>query len=383
MTKAQIYLDNNATTRVAPECIPVMMQALEGDYGNPSSKHAAGEAARMLTINARSELAALLGATPPELVFTSGGTESIHYAIHAALAMAPEKRRIVTTQVEHSATLLPLKALKARGYEIIALPVDHDGKLDLKEFDIFLTQDTALVSVMWANNETGVLFPIPEMAAMAVARGVLIHCDAVQAVGKLPINLKEVPLDFLSLSGHKFHAPKGTGALFVRKGHKFPPLLSGHQERARRGGTENVPAIAALGVAATLAAEKLAEHSARLTVLRDSLEQQLLDSIPGATVTGAGSTRIPGTTSLNLGGRVEAEFVLDRLDKAGICASAGSACSAGGTEPSHVMLAMGLTPEEALSTIRISLSRYTSQMEVDQVVKALPAIVEKVMSEAA
>jgi cysteine desulfurase len=356
---------------------------LQDFYGNPSSKHSIGEAAKTQTLTARAQVAAAMGASPAEIVFTSGGSEAIHQAIYGALALAPDKRRIVTTQVEHSATLMPLKSLEAQGYEVVYLPVNRTGQLDLQALEQAVTTETALLTLMWANNETGVLFPIEQATALAAVKGVLIHVDAVQAFGKLPIDLKQVPVDFLSLSGHKLHAPKGVGALFVRKGRKIPPLLFGHQERGRRGGTENVPAIAALGVAAELAAGGLAAQEARIAGMRDRLEKVLLAKLPQASITGAGGPRLAGTSSLNLGGVIEAEIVLDKLDKAGICASAGAACSAGGSEPSHVMLAMGLTPEEALSTIRLSLSRYTTDAEIDRVISVLPSVVETALAEAA
>jgi cysteine desulfurase len=382
MSEALIYLDNNATTAVAPECIAAMTRCLRDAYGNPSSKHSAGEAAKTETLAARAQVAALLGASPPEIVFTSGGTEAIQQAIRGAMALAPGKKRIVTSQVEHSATLMVLKHFESQGAEVVYLPVDANGQLDPAQLDQAITPDTALVTLMWANNETGVLFPIEQAAALAAARGVLIHSDAVQAAGKITIDLKQVPLDFLSLSGHKLHAPKGIGALFVRKGRKLPPLLFGHQERGRRGSTENVPGIAGLGVAAELAAADLSAHEASIARLRDRLERGLLEQLPGASITGAGAARLAGTSSVNLGG-IEAEIVRDQIDRAGICASAGSACSAGGTEPSHVLLAMGLTPEAALSTIRFSLSRYTTEQEIDRVVHVLPAIVQTAMADAA
>ncbi len=377
-----IYLDNNATTPVAPESIEMMKRCLRDYYGNPSSKHASGEAAKAQTLAARAKVASLLNATPAEIVFTSGGTEAIQQAILGALTLAPGKRRVVTSRVEHPATLLLLKHLESKGMQVVHLPVDPQGRLDLEALDQAVTADTALVTLMWANNETGVLFPLAEAAALCAARGVLIHSDAVQAAGKVPIDLRKVPLDFLSLSGHKLHAPKGVGALFVRKGRKIPPLLFGHQERGRRGSTENVPAIAALGVAAELAAEGWAARDTYVVGLRDRLEKGLLAHLPEASVTGAAAPRLAGTTSLNLGG-IEAEIVLDKLDQAGICASAGAACSAAGTEPSHVLLAMGLTPEQALSSIRFSLSRYNTEQEIDHVIQMLPGIVKTVLAEAA
>lgn len=382
MSNALIYLDNNATTTPAPECVEAMTVCLKAHYGNPSSKHRLGEAAKMEAIAARAKVAALLGASPAEIVFTSGGTESIHQAILGALALAPDKRRVVTSTVEHPATLLLLKHLESQGLEVIRLPVDKQGRLDPTLLEAALTPDTGLLSLMWANNETGVLFPIEEAAALAASRGVLFHCDAVQAVGKLPIDLGKVPLDFLSLSGHKLHGPKGIGALFVRKGSKLPPLLFGHQERGRRGSTENVPGIVGLGVAAELAREYLATGGDGVAQLRDRLESRLLAALPGASVNGAGAPRIAGTSSFNLG-NAEAELVLDKLDRAGVCASAGAACSAGGTEPSHVLTAMGLSAEGALATIRFSLSRYTTPAEIDAVCGLLPDIVRNMLAEAA
>ena len=382
MSDSPIYLDNNATTAVAPECIQAMTECLQQHYGNPSSKHRIGEAAKTQTLTARAQIASLIGATPPEIVFTSGGTESIHQAILGGLALAAGKRRVVTSQVEHPATLMLLKHLEAQGVEVVYLTVDGQGQLDLNQLAQAVTPDTALLTLMWANNETGVVFPIEEAAVLASANGVLFHCDAVQAVGKTPVDLRQLPLDFLSLSGHKLHAPKGIGALFVRKGRKLPPLLFGHQERGRRGSTENVPAIAALGVAAELAATALAGQQAHVEVLRNRLESSLLAQLPEASVNGGKARRLAGTSSLCLGG-IEAEMVLDQLDRAGICASAGAACSASGTEPSHVLLAMGLGAEAALSTVRFSLSRYTTETEIERVVSVLPGMVRTLQAETA
>ncbi|UZR27316.1 cysteine desulfurase family protein [Methylococcus mesophilus] len=382
MSETSIYLDNNATTPPAPECVEAMTACLKAHYGNPSSKHHLGEAAKMEAIAARGKVASLLGVSPAEIVFTSGGTESIHQAILGALALAPDKRRVVTSAVEHPATLLLLAHLEALGLEVVRLPVDGHGLLDPALLDAAITPGTALLSLMWANNETGVVFPIEEAAALAASRGVLFHCDAVQAVGKLPIDLSQIPLDFLSLSGHKLHGPKGIGALFVRKGRKLPPLLFGHQERGRRGSTENVPGIVGLGAAAELAQGYLATGGDGVARLRDRLETRLLTALPGASVNGGGAPRVAGTSSFNLGA-VEAELVLDKLDRAGICASAGAACSAGGTEPSHVLTAMGLGAEGALATIRFSLSRYTTEAEVDAVCELLPDIVRTMVAEAA
>jgi cysteine desulfurase len=382
MSDAIIYLDNNATTAVAPECAEAMARCLRETYGNPSSKHRIGESAKVETIAARAKVAALLGAAPQEIVFTSGGTESNHQAILGALALAPERWHMVTSQVEHPSTLGLLRHLETQGVRVSYLPVDGHGRLDLGELERAITEDTALVSLMWANNETGVLFPIEDAVAIARAKGVLFHTDAVQAVGKTPIDLARVPVDFLSFSGHKIHGPKGIGVLFVRKGRKLPPLLFGHQERGRRGSTENVPGIVALGVAAELAGAGLAGFENRIGALRDRLENELLARTPGAFVNGAGAERVANTTSLCLG-TIEAEPILDKLDRAGICASAGAACTASGTEPSHVLTAMGRSAEAALATIRFSLSRYTTAEEIDRVIEVLPGIVRTFEAEAA
>ncbi|CAI8962691.1 cysteine desulfurase family protein [Methylocaldum szegediense] len=382
MSDAIVYLDNNATTVVAPECIEAMVHCLRETYGNPSSKHGIGESAKVETIAARSKVAALLGATPPEIVFTSGGTESNHQAILGGLALSPGKRHIVTSQVEHPSTLALMRHLESQGVQVSYLPVDSHGRLDLEDLERAITEDTALVSLMWANNETGVLFPIEDAVAIARTKGVLFHTDAVQAVGKTPIDLARVPVDFLSFSSHKIHGPKGIGVLFVRKGRKLPPLLFGHQERGRRGSTENVPGMVALGVAAELAAAGLASSGPRIGALRDRLENELLALIPGAFVNGAGAERVANTTSLCLG-TIEAEPILDKLDRAGICASAGAACTASGTEPSHVLTAMGRSAEAALATIRFSLSRYTTEEEIDRVIEVLPGIVRTFRAEAA
>lgn len=377
---SKIYLDNNATTPVAPECIEVMLRCLREDFGNPSSKHWLGEAAKSHVLAARARVSALLEASPAEIVFTSSGTEANHLAILGALALAPDRRHLVTSRVEHPASLALLRHLESRGVRVTYLGVDSEGRLDLGELERALTPDTALVSLMWANNETGVLFPIEEASALVKARGILFHSDAVQAVGKIAIDLGKVPVDFLSLSGHKLHAPKGTGALFVRKGLKLPPLLFGHQERGRRGGTENVPGIAAFGIAAELSRDACA--AGRVAALRDRLERELLARLPTATVIGAGAPRVGNTTSLCLG-TLAAETVLGRLDRAGICASAGAACTSAGSEPSHVLTAMGLKPEAALATIRFSLSRYTTVDEVERVVEVLPEVVQSLEAQAA
>lgn len=379
---ASIYLDNNASAAVEPECIEAVIGILRNEYGNPSSKHSLGESAKAELIAARIKLAQLLSATPPELVFTSGGTESIHQAILGALSLVPERRRIVTTQVEHSATLNLCNQLESEGYEVVRLAVDKDGQLSMEEIEKALTADTALFSFLWANNETGVIFPVKALGEMAKQRGILSHCDAVQAVGKVPVSLIEVPVDFLSLSGHKFGAPKGVGALYIRKGHKFPPMHPGSQERGRRGGTENLPGIVALGVAAELARDRLQRGvPALIQSLSERLETGLLTLIEGCRINGAAALRLPGTVSLNLGGRVESEIVLEKLDRRGIQASSGSACSSGGSQPSHVLVSMGLSDAEAYSTVRLSLSHGTTQEDIQCVLEVMPLVVEEAINE--
>lgn len=373
MTRPGIYLDHNATTPVAQECIDMVQKALS-TFGNPSSKHSQGEAAKLLTLKGREQVANLLGASPSEIVFTASATEANHLAIRSALAFNPNRRHIVSSQVEHPSTLALFRHLeRVEGFQVEYLPVDHAGRLDLDQLDSAISPATALVSLMWVNNETGVLFPIEEAAGLARARGALFHTDAVQAVGRIPVDLKNTStIDFLSLSGHKLYAPKGVAALFVRKGYRIAPLLHGHQERGRRGGTENVAGIAALGVAA-----ELVSHVGMnpIIVLRDRLEAGLLMRLPGASINGQSAPRVGNTLSLCLG-RHEAEWVLDKLDRAGIQASAGAACTASGTEPSHVLMAMGLGAETALSTIRFSLGRQNTASEIDRVIELLPTIIQ-------
>jgi len=377
-----IYLDNNATTQVAPECIDAMLACLRNGWGNPSSKYHFGFESKQLVSEARVQVANLLGATPPEIVFTSGGTESSHTAILGATALNPDKRHIVASTVEHPSTLLLLRRLEAHGVRVTYLSVDGQGRVNLSELDEAVTPDTALVSLMWANNETGVLFPIEEAAQIAKARGCLFHTDAVQAAGKAEIDMAKMPIDFLSLSGHKLHASKGVGALFVRKGLKLPPLFLGHQERGRRGGTENVPGIVGMGAASALAASGLKNHETRIKALRDHLEAGILANIPFARVNAAGSERIANTSNIRFG-NMESEAILDKLDRMSIFASSGAACTAGGSEPSHVLTAMGLDSSAALASIRFSLSRYTTDEEIDQVLSALPGIVGRLNAEAA
>jgi cysteine desulfurase len=341
-----------------------------------------GEAAKSRVIAARASVAKLLNATPAEIVFTAGGTESNHLAIHGALAARPGRSHIVTSAVEHPATLALLAHLESQGVRVTRLPVDADGGLDLAALEHAITPDTALVSLMWANNETGVLFPVAEAARMAKSKGALFHTDAVQAAGKLAIDLADLPADLLSVSGHKLHAPKGVGVLFVRKGLKLAPMLFGHQERNRRGGTENVPGIVGMGVACELAAQALDAKAAEMAVLRDRLEAGVLARMSFASINGGRSERVANTSSVRFG-ELEAEVILDRLDKAGICASSGAACTAGGSAPSHVLQAMRLTEAQARATIRFSLSRYTTAAEIDQVLDTLSAVIKRMTAEAA
>jgi cysteine desulfurase len=382
MTEQAVYLDNNATTAVAPECVAPVLECLCDTWGNPSSKHAVGEAAKSRVIEARAAVAKLLNATPAEIVFTASGTESNHLAIHGALAARPGKTHIVTSAVEHPATLALLAQLETQGIRVTRLPVDADGCLDLAALDRAITPDTALVSLMWANNETGVLFPVAETARIAQSKGVLFHTDAVQAAGKLVIDLADLPADLLSVSGHKLHAPKGVGVLFVRKGLKLLPLLFGHQERNRRGGTENVPGIVGMGVACELAAQGLDAKTVAIARLRDQLEAGVLARFPFARINGGRAPRVANTSSVRFG-ELEAEVVLDKLDRAGICASSGAACTAGGSAPSHVLQAMGLTEAQARATIRFSLSRYTTAAEIDQLLDTLSAVIRRMTAEAA
>ncbi|MDY0390885.1 cysteine desulfurase NifS [Desulfobulbus oligotrophicus] len=375
-----IYMDNNATTRIAPEVVDAMMPYLTDYYGNPSSMHTFGGQVGLAIKQARREIADLLGAAPEEIVFTSCGTESDSTAILSALQTYPEKNHIVTTRVEHPAvkTLCDnLEIFTGRKYHITRLPVASDGTIDVRQFRDSLTDDTAIVSVMWANNETGVLFPVEEMADIAKERDILFHTDAVQAVGKMPINLKETNINFLSLSGHKLHAPKGIGVLYVRKGTPFIPFMNGgHQEFGRRGGTENVASIIGLGKACTLAAENMGAENTRVKMLRDRLEQGLLRSIPKSLLNGHPEERLPNTTNISFE-YVEGEAILLHMNQYNICASSGSACTSGSLEPSHVLRAMGVPFTAAHGSIRFSLSVYNTEEEVDFVLATMPSIIAK------
>ncbi len=371
-----IYLDNNATTRVDPEVLDAMLPYLSDFYGNPSSMHSFGGQVGAAVQDARVKVADLLGAEDTEIIFNSCGSEGNNTAIHAALAAQPEKRHIVTTAVEHPAILNVCKHLEKKGYIVTYLSVDGRGQLDLMEVEAAMTGGTALVTTMYANNETGVIFPVEQIGAIAKEYGATFHVDAVQAVGKVPIDLKNSTIDLLTLSGHKLHAPKGVGALYVRRGFRFRPfLLGGHQERGRRAGTHNVPGIIALGKAAEQAREHLVNVQ-KEQQLRDSLETQLLALIPDCDVNGGGTTRLPNTT--NIGFKyIEGEAILFMLNQHGICASSGSACTSGSLDPSHVLTAMGLPYTILHGSIRFSLSRFTTQEDIQQVVNVMPGIVEK------
>lgn len=376
------YFDNNATTRVAPEVLEAMLPFLTEHWGNPSSAYSFGHDVGRSLDQARAQVAELIGAEPRELIFTSCGTESNNAAIHSALLTRPERRQIITTAVEHSATLKFCSLLQKQGYEIIALPVDSQGALDLKQLERSIGPGTALVSVMLANNETGVLFPVQEIAAICRGKGVLCHTDAVQGAGKLAIDVKQLGVDFLSLSGHKLHAPKGIGLLYIRRHTKFQPyIIGGGQERGRRGGTENVANIVAFGRAADLVLKHQDAENNRLRALRDKLESGILERISGTSRNGPAEPRLPNTSNLSFHG-VEAEGVLMLLDQADICASSGSACTTGSLDPSHVLTAMGCSASHARASVRFSLGRYNTAAEVDYLLDRLPGIIEKLRANA-
>jgi len=375
--KKTFYFDNNATTRVAPEVVGAMVPFLSLYWGNPSSAYEFGHQVMKPLENARRRVAELINCDPREIVFTSCGTESNNAAIHSSVVLSPGKRHILTTAVEHSAILNFCKFLQQGGCEVTCLPVESDGSLDLHLLEKALRPDTAIVSVMWANNETGVIFPVEEISAICHSKGVLFHTDAIQVPGKLPIDVREVGMDFLSLSGHKLHAPKGVGVLYVKRGLKFQPyIIGGHQERGRRGGTENVAGIVAFGRAAELAMERMPEERPRILALRDQIEERILGSIPDSVRNGGRDTRLSNTSNIGFDG-VEAEAVLMMLDQAGICASSGSACTTGSLEPSHVLTAMGIRPSFARGSVRFSLGPCNTQEDVDYLLEVLPGIIRR------
>lgn len=372
-----IYVDNNATTQVAPEVLEEMLPYFNEFYGNPSSMHTFGGMVEHKIAEARERLAGLLGATPEEIIINSCGTESDSTAIRAAILSNPDKKHILTSRVEHPAVKNLFEYLSKNGYRVTFVPVDRKGRLDLDYLYKNLSEDTAIVSIMWANNESGVIFPIEEIGGVLKEKEIVFHTDAVQAVGKIPIDLKKVDVDMFSLSGHKFHGPKGVGALYVRKGTKYSPfLIGGHQEKGRRGGTENVASIIGLGKASELAAANLSDESIRVKRLRDKLETELLNRIPNSIVNGDRENRLPNTTSIAFE-YVEGEAILLMMDEYGICASSGSACTSGSLEPSHVLRAMGVPFTAAHGSIRFSLSIYNTEEEIDFIIEKLPPIIER------
>ena len=373
-----IYLDNNATTQVAPAVAEAIKPYFTEKYGNASSMYPlAAEAKKAMDI-ARAEVADLIGADyADEIIFTSCATESDNTAIFSAVRSFPQKKHIITSAVEHPAVLHPFSYLETRGYKVDYIGVDAQGRFNMQQYKKALTDDTALVSVMWVNSETGTIFPVPEIAALAKEHGALFHTDAVQAIGKMPVDVKNTKIDMLSLSGHKFHAPKGVGALYVRRGTRFTEfMMGGHQEKGRRGGTENVPYIAGLGTAAVLAKTRLSDGSlARMAALRDKLQNGLLTSIPESKLNGDPEHRVPNTVNISFG-YVEGEAILMHLNEYGICASSGSACTSGSLEPSHVLRAMGVDFKFAHGSVRFSLSDQTTEADVDKVLEVMPGIIE-------
>ncbi len=375
MKDAPVYLDNNATTMLAPEALEAMLPFLGDCYGNAGSAHLLGRLAEGAVANAREQLAGLLGCATAELVFNSGGTEGLNHAIRGVFEAFPAKRHFITTAVEPSAVLAIANWLKRQGVEVTVLGVDREGRLDLAELEAALRPDTALVSVMAANNESGVRFPLAEAGALVKARGALFHVDGTQAVGKVPMDLSRLPVDLFNLSSHKFHGPKGIGALYLKRGLRLRPfMLGGGQERGRRGGTENVPGIVGLGKAAELASRNLEAMAGRVRPLRDQLEAALLERVGAIRVNGAGSERLPNTSFISFQG-IEGEALFLKLSDRGVCVSTGSACSTGQREPSHVLRAMGVEPGEAMGTVRFSLSRFTTEAEILKVAGLVPELV--------
>jgi cysteine desulfurase len=374
---ASIYLDNNATSPVAPEVVSAMLPFLESHFGNPSSLHRIGARASTALREAREKAAAFLHCRESELVFTSGGTEGNNAAIRGVLEAAPEKRHIVTTRVEHLSVLEVCKYLEGSGYRVTYVGVDREGRLDLNELDRAITNETAIVSIMYANNETGVIFPIDEIADIIKPHGVPLHVDAVQAAGKIPIDLSKTLVDLLTLSGHKIHGPKGTGLLYIRRGTRTRPLIiGGGQEKGRRSGTEDIPSIVGFGVALELAGAHMGNTIADIRRLRNNFEEKVLSGVPNALRIGAAEPRVATTSNICFEG-VEGEAILLLLDEAGICASSGSACSTGAIEPSHVLKAMNVPSLLAQGSIRFSLSRYTTAEDIDTVVEELPPIIHR------
>ena len=378
-----IYLDNNATTQLDPAVIEEMLPFLTKYYGNPSSGYGFATTARKAINLARERLAALLGCEATEIIFTSGGTESNNAVINSALQLDLRGKRVVTSSVEHSAVLRPCQDLAKRGCDVTFLGVDRHGILDLAELEAAILPGTALVSIMWANNETGVVFPIEKIAEICREKRVLFHTDAVQATGKIPMRLRDSPINFLSLSAHKFHGPKGVGALYVSRQTRFSPLIAGGgQENGRRGGTENVASIVGLGKAAELAFKYVAEDKCNIRSMRDRFEKSVLGAVSGASVNGAGAARLPNTSSLSFEG-IESASALLLLDRQGICCSAGSACRTGSQEASHVLRAMNPSSDGARRSLRFSFGRFNTDAQIDRAIEMVPKVIEKLRQSAA
>ena len=375
-----IYFDNNATTQIDPEVLQLMLPYLQDQYGNPSSAYSFGKRAAKAVQTAREQIAALVRCEPSEIIFTSCGTESDNSAIQSALLLDPDRKHLVTSKVEHSAIIKHAEALARRGYEVTWLDVDPDGLIDLDDLERVIREDTAIVSLMWANNETGTVFPIEEAAEICRSKGTLFHTDAVQAVGKIDIDLGRVPINFLSLSGHKLHAPKGIAALYVNRKTRFIPyLIGGGQENKKRGGTENTASIVALGKAAELALSAMQEENTRVKGLRDRFEQGLFETVSSVQLNGHRVHRLPNTSNLAIEG-VDSEGMLMLLDQRGICCSAGSACTAGSLEPSHVLKAMGYSNDRARGSLRFSFSRFNTETEVTEALQIVASAIERLRS---
>ncbi len=372
-----VYLDNNATTQIDPAVLEAMMPFLTASYGNPSSAYRFGKKAADAVESAREQVARLIGCQPSEIIFTSCGTESNNATLASALSMDIDRQHVVTTRVEHSSILKHCETLAKRGYEITWLGVDSEGRIDLDHLNDVIRADTAVVSVMTANNETGVINPIAEAAAIVREKKVLFHTDAVQAIGKIPVNLRESKINFLSISGHKLHCPKGVGALYIDRRTRFNPyVIGGGQEGGRRAGTENVASIVGLGKACELAAENVEAENTTVRAFRDRFESGILERIPDVRVNGDVASRLPNTTSLSFTG-IDSEGILMLLDKEGVCCSAGSACTTGSLAPSHVLRAMGFNDDRARGTLRFSFSRFNTEADVDRALEAVPASIEK------
>jgi len=376
-TDELIYLDNNATTQLDPVVIEEMLPFLTEQYANPSASYRFAAKARKAIDLARARLAMLLGCEASEIVFTSCGTESNNAAINSALRFEPRGKHVVTSAVEHSAVLRPCQDLANQGCEVTFVGVDRDGNVDLVELEAAIRPATAIVSLMWANNETGVLFPVEKIAEICRKKGVLFHTDAVQAIGKIPVRLRDTTINFLSLSAHKFHGPKGVGAVYVNRRTRFRPLIvGGGQENGRRGGTENVASIVGLGKATECAAESLSEEATRVRAMRDRFEKGILESIPGASVNGWSAARLPNTSSFLFDG-IESQAALMLLDRHHICCSAGSACRTGSQETSHVLRAMNSSGDGARRSLRFSFSRFNSDAQIDRAIEIVPKVIDK------